>query len=114
MKKKLKEPFANILVYGIRSDNVISDKEIELFCLLMEQKFDMSRESSLDFLKKTHPTEKEIEKHIVKIDEFLEENPMEKMHVLEYLNHIIYSDGIEKNEYAIFEKLKHKFFPDVL
>ena len=114
MKNKLRESFATILVYGIKSDNVISDKEREYFCSLMEQKCDASRESSIDFLNRTHPTEEDIEKHIDKIDEFLKENPMEKMHVLECLNHIIYVDGVEKNEYAIFEKLKHKFFPKVV
>jgi len=114
MKNKLREPLATILVYGIRSDNVISDIEIELFCSLMKKEFDMSKEHSIEFLHNTHPTEEDVEKHIVKIDSLLEESPLEKMHVLEYLNHILYSDGIATNEYAIFEKLKYKFFPDVL
>ena len=112
MKQRLKDSFATLLVYAIRADDVISEKERVLFCELMEEHFDVEYAQSLKFLSETTPTKEDIDKHIEIINRFLKDNPMQKMRILAYLNHIIYTDGIELNEYKVFEKLKNKLFPD--
>jgi uncharacterized tellurite resistance protein B-like protein len=113
MKQRLRESFATLLVYGIKADNVISEKEKELFCKLMEENFDVEYPESVAFLANSNPTPEDIEKHTQIINEFSKNNPMQKMHILECLNHIIYSDGIELNEYTVFEKLKNCLFPNI-
>ena len=113
MKQQLKESFATLLVYGIKADSIISEQEKELFCSLMEEHFNMEYPESIYFLTNSNPNQEDIEKHIQIINDFTQDNPMQKMHILEYLNHIIYSDGIELNEYTVFEKLKNKLFPNV-
>jgi len=113
MKQQLKESFATLLVYGIKADNHISEKEKELFCSLMEEHCDIEYAESVAFLAQSNPTPEDIEKHTKIINEFSKNNPMQKMHILECLNHIIYSDGIEMNEYNVFERLKRELFPEV-
>ena len=113
MKERLRESFATLLVYGIKADNVISEREKEIFCSLMEEHCDVEYHESIEFLLNSNPTQEDIEKHTQIINDFLEDNPMQKMHILECLNHIIYSDGIASNEYNVFEKLRDRLFPNI-
>jgi len=113
MKEQLKDSFATLLIYGIKADDVISEQEKELFCTLMEEHCNIEYPESVEILKQTHPTEADIEKHTQIINDFSKNNPMQKMHILECLNHIIYSDGIENNEYKVFEKLRDELFPKI-
>jgi len=113
MKQQLRDSFATLLVYAIKADNIISEQEKELFCSLMEEHFDVEYLESVEFLANSNPTQEDINKHIQIINDFSEDNPMQKMRILEYLNHIIYSDGIEINEYSVFEQLKNRLFPNL-
>jgi len=114
MEQQLQASFATILIYGIYADNIVSKKETNLFCTLMHNNFNLSEQDSLDLLNDTHPTQKDMEYHVDKVNGLLENKPREKMHLLEYLNHIIYADGIKPVEYKVFEDLRRKLFPQTV
>jgi hypothetical protein len=57
-------------------------------------------------LKKIMESEYNLDEHIYIINQALCEDKLSKLHIIEHLNHMIYSDKITPNDYKLFEKLK--------
>jgi len=54
--------------------------------------------------------EYDLDTHIEIINDALCDDKLSKFHVLEQLNHVIYSDKINPHDYEIFEEIKNKLF----
>ena len=106
MEKKIKKSVATLLAHIIKIDHRDIKKETPLFCKLMEMDFDCSPEEAEAYLKETLQEEYDLDEHIAIINDALSDDKLSKMHILEQLNHIIYSDTITPNDYEEFEKIK--------
>jgi len=106
MEKKIKKSVAILLAHIIKIDNRDIEKESPLFCKFMEMDFDCDPEEAEDFLKQTMQEEYDLDEHLAIINDALCDDKLSKMHILEQLNHIIYSDTITPNDYEEFEKIK--------
>ena len=62
------------------------------------------------FLKQTLEEEYDLDEHIAIINDALCDDKLSKMHILEQLNHIIYSDTITPKDYEEFERIKEALF----
>jgi len=51
-----------------------------------------------------------LDEHIEIINQALHDDTISKFHILEQLNHMIYSDTISDEDYKIFEDIKNKLF----
>lgn len=114
MDLKIKKSVAILLAHIIKVDHRDVDKEIPLFCSLMGQNFECNKEEAAQFLKQAMYEEYDIDEHVQIISEALKDDKLSKMHILEQLNHIIYSDTITEVDYKIFESIKKKLFPDIV
>lgn len=106
MEKKIKKSVATLLAHIIKIDHRDIKKETPLFCKLMEMDFDCGPEEAEAYLKETLQEEYDLDEHIAIINDALSDDKLSKMHILEQLNHIIYSDTITPNDYEEFEKIK--------
>lgn len=111
MEKKIKKSVATLLAHIIKMDNRDIEKETPLFCELMEMDFGCGPEEAKAFLKQTLQEEYDLDEHIAIINEALRDDQLSKMHILEQLNHIIYSDKITPKDYEEFEKIKKALLP---
>ena len=110
MEKKIKESVAALLAHIIKVDNRDIEKETPLFCNIMGHDFDCCEAEARQFLTDFMGKEYDMDKHIAIIKEALRKDRISKYHLMEQLNHIIYSDKIEPEDYAFFEKVKREFF----
>jgi len=110
MEKKIKESVGTLLAHIIKVDNRDIEKEAPLFCKIMGQDFDCSTEEAKTFLYKMKDAEYDLDKHIEIINQALCDDKLSKYHLMEQLNHIIYSDEISEEDYKIFEDIKNKLF----
>ena len=110
MEKKIKKSVATLLAHIIKIDHRDIKKEAPLFCKLMEMDFGCDSEEAETFLIQTLEEEYDLDKHIAIINDALCDDKLSKMHILEQLNHIIYSDTITPNDYEEFEKIKQALF----
>ena len=110
MDKSIKESVATLLAHIIKVDKRDIEKEAPLFCELMGQDFDCSKEEAKAFLIDFMDREHDMDKHIQIIKDALCEDKISKFHLMEQLNHIIYSDRITPEDYKFFEKIKKEFF----
>lgn len=110
MEKKIKESVGTLLAHIIKVDNRDIEKEAPLFCEIMGKDFECSEEEAKDYLYKMMDEEYDLEKHIEIINQALCDDKLSKYHLLEQLNHIIYSDEISEEDYKIFEDIKNKLF----
>lgn len=110
MENKIKKSVATLLAHIIKIDDRDIEKETPLFCKLMEMDFGCSPEEAKTFLKETLQEEYDLDEHIAIINDALCDDKLSKMHILEQLNHIIYSDTITPNDYEEFEKIKKALF----
>jgi len=110
MEKKIKESVGTLLAHIIRVDKRDVEKEAPLFCKIMGQDFDCSEEEAKTFLYETMDKEYDLDQHIKIINQALCDDKLSKFHLLEQLNHIIYSDDISEEDYKIFEDIKNKLF----
>ncbi len=113
MYKDLKEPYAKVLSYVIKLDkDEISHQEASLFCELISENFSCNVDEAKEFLDSKMVSNEEFEEALETINKKLKSCPIEKMHLLEQINHIIYVDGIQDIEYKEgFEKVKKILFP---
>lgn len=114
MDKRIKRSVATLLAHIIKVDNRDVEKEIPLFCSLMGQNFECNKEEAAEFLKQAMHDDYDIDEHVEIINEALKDDKLSKMHILEQLNRIIYSDTITEVDYKIFEAIKKKLFPDIV
>ena len=110
METKIKKSVATLLAHIIKIDNRDIEKEAPLYCKLMEMDFDCDSEEAKAFLTQTLEEEYDLDEHIAIINDALCDDKLSKMHILEQLNHIIYSDTITPNDYKEFEKIKEALF----
>ena len=110
MQKKIKESVATLLAHIIKLDERDIEKEGPLFCDILGQDFECSEAESKAFLKEIMEKEYDLEQHIQIIKQALHEDRISKYHLMEQLNHIIYSDKITPEDYAFFERLKKELF----
>ena len=106
MENKIKKSVATLLAHIIKIDDRDIKKETPLFCKLMEMDFDCDPEEAETYLKETLQEEYDLDEHLSIINDALRDDRLSKMHILEQLNHIIYSDTITPNDYEEFEKIK--------
>jgi len=110
MENKLKESVGTLLAHIIKIDNRDVAKEAPLFCEIMGQNFDCSTEEAETFLHALMSKEYNLDEHIDIINDALCEDQLSKFHLLEQVNHIIYSDTISEEDYKIFEDIKERLF----
>ncbi len=110
MEKAIKESVGTLLAHIIKVDNRDVKKEAPLFCELMGQNFDCNPEEAETFLYAMMNKEYNLDDHIEVINDALCEDKLSKFHLLEQLNHIIYSDTIQAEDYTVFEDIKKRLF----
>ena len=110
MEKKIKRSVGTLLAHIIKVDNRDISKEAPLFCMLMGQNFDCSHDEAEAFLQTIMKTEYNLDEHVTIINQALREDKLSKLHILEQINHMIYSDKIAPDDYKVFEDIKNKLF----
>jgi len=110
MDKKIKESVGTLLAHIIKVDKRDIEKEAPLFCDIMGQNFDCDHEEAKDFLYSIMDKEYDLDVHVNIINQALHEDKLSKLHILEQLNHVIYSDTISPDDYKIFDDIKNKLF----
>lgn len=110
MDRKIKESVATLLAHIIKLDGRDLDKEAPLFCDILGQDFECSEDEGKALLENLMDKEYDLDHHIQVIKTALCEDKISKYHLMEQLNHIIYSDKITPDDYEFFEKLKQEFF----
>lgn len=110
MEQKIKRSVGTLLAHIIKVDHRDIQKEAALFCTLMGQDFDCSEDEAETFLHTLIDTEYDLDEHIAIINQALCDDKLSKVHILEQLNHMIYSDTIGADDYKIFEDIKNKLF----
>lgn len=111
MEKKIKKSVAILLAHIIKVDHRDVKKEAPLFCRLMREDFECDTSEAERFLTQTLNEPYVLEEHITFINEALGTDKINKMHILEQINHIIYSDTITSIDYDEFEKIKEALLP---
>jgi uncharacterized tellurite resistance protein B-like protein len=110
MQQKIKESVGTLLAHIIKVDKRDIEKEAPLFCEIMGQNFECSEKEAKAFLYDVMDKEYDLDKHVAIINQALCEDKLSKFHLLEQLNHMIYSDKISPQDYKIFENIKNKLF----
>jgi len=110
MKQKIKESVGTLLAHIIKVDKRDIEKEAPLFCEIMGQNFDCSDEEAKAFLYRRMEEEYDLDEHVEIIRHALLEDKISKLHLMEQLNHVIYSDTISSEDYKIFDDIKNKLF----
>jgi len=110
MENRLKESVGTLLAHIIKIDKRDVEKEAPLFCEIMGQNFDCYSDEAETFLYAMMNKEYDLDKDIGIINDALCDDKLSKFHLLEQLNHIIYSDTISEEDYKIFEDIKERLF----
>ncbi len=110
MQQQIKESVGTLLAHIIKVDKRDVEKEAPLFCDIMGQNFDCDPEEAKSFLHEVLDKEYDLDAHVSVINQALCEDKLSKLHILEQLNHVIYSDTISSEDYKIFEDIKNKLF----
>ncbi len=110
MEKKIKESVGTLLAHIIKVDHRDVEKEAPLFCEIMGENFECSEKEAKEFLHTMMNKEYNLDDHVAIINQALCEDRLSKFHLLEQLNHMIYSDKISPDDYKIFEDIKNKLF----
>ena len=113
MDQEIKRSVAILLAHIVKIDNRDVKKQIPIFCSLMGQSFVCNREEVAQFLRDIMLEEYDLDEHVDIICEALKGDNLSKMHILEQLNHMIYSDTITADDYKLFEEIKKKLFPNI-
>ena len=111
MEKKIKESVGTLLAHIIKIDKRDVEKEAPLFCDIMGQNFNCNPEEAKKFLYDIMEKDYDLDKHVEIISQALADDKLSKYHLLEQLNHMIYSDKISEEDYKVFEKIKERLFP---
>jgi len=112
MEIKIKKSVATLLAHIIKIDKRDLDKEAPLFCKLLGSDFGCDTVEAKDILKEAIAEDYNLDTHIDIINDALKDDKLSKMHILEQLNHMIYSDTIGSHDYDVFEKIKNKLFKE--
>ena len=110
METKLKNSVAILLAHIIKVDHRDIEKEAPLFCQLMGEDFDCDTDEAKGILERVIAEPYDLDTHIGIIAQALKDDRLSKYHLLEQINHMIYSDTIDPQDYEIFEKIKKRLF----
>ncbi|NOR55428.1 MAG: hypothetical protein GQ531_04410 [Sulfurovum sp.] len=110
MEQRLKESVGVLMAHIIKIDNRDIEKEMPIFCDIMGTNFNCSQEEAEEILHKTINKEYNLDEYLDTINVALCEDKISKFHLLEQLNHVIYSDTISPNDYKVFDEIKEKLF----
>ena len=110
MEKKIKESVGALLVYIIKVDDRDVEKMVPLFCEIMGQDFHCTTEEAKKILYDLMEKEYDLDRHIEIINQALCNDKLSRYHLLEQLNHMIYSGKISETDYKIFEEIKERLF----
>ena len=110
MEKKIKKSVAILLAHIIKIDNRDIEKEAPLFSRFMGMDFECTPKEAEALLRQTMQEEYDLDEHLAIINDALCGDKLGKMHILEQINHIIYSDTITPKDYKEFEKIKEALF----
>lgn len=110
MENRIKESVGALMAHIIKVDKRDVEKETAIFCDIMGKDFDCSKEEAKEILQIVMSKEYDLDTHINHINTALCQDKISKYHLLEQLNHVIYSDTISPNDYKIFEEIKVKLF----
>jgi len=108
MEQRIKESVGTLLAHIIKVDHREIEKEAPLFCAIMGENFDCSEEEARSFLEEIMQKEYDLDSHIEIVNQALCKDKISKYHLLEQINHIIYSDTISEADYKIFEDIKER------
>jgi len=106
---QLMESYAVVMCAVIKKDGKITEKEREKFFNFYRQEFKLE-DLDIEPLFKKGIKEKDIDKHIKKLKEISNSDSFVMMRFMQYLNDIIVSDGIEDEEYKVFERISKILF----
>ena len=106
---QLMESYAAVMCAVMKKDGKITEKEKEKFFNFYKQEF-MLDELGIEPLFKMGMKEEDINKHIKRIKEIAGSDSNNMMRFMQYLNETIISDGIEDEEYEIFEGIRKILF----
>ena len=112
MENKIKESVGTLLAHIIKVDNRNIESQAPLFCEIMGQNFDCNTEDTKTFLKEIIHKDYDLNEHIAVVNQALLDDKISKYHILENINHIIYSDTIKEADYELFEDIKKRLFPN--
>lgn len=112
MEKRIKTSVATLLAHIIKMDQRDIEKAAPLFCKLMGKDFGCDINEAKAFLHTImqEDYEYDLDEHLKIINDALCNDQLSKMHIMEQLNHIIYSDKITDKDYEEFEKIKNTLF----
>ncbi len=110
MQNKIKESVGTLLAHIIKVDHRDVEKSVPLFCDIMGQNFNCTHNEVRIFLYNVMEKEYDLETHIDIIKQALSDDSISKFHILEQLNHIIYSGKITPDDYKIFDNIKNRLF----
>lgn len=110
MEKTIKKSVAVILAHIIKMDNRDINKEAPIFCRIMNKNFECNPDEAHTFLTSAMEEDCNLDEHISIINDALCGDKLSKMHLMEELNHMIYSDTITDQDYEEFENIKEKLF----
>jgi len=110
MEDKIKKSVATLLAHIIKVGKRDIDKEAPMFCKLMGENFNCSDDEAKSFLVNIVDEDYDLDEHLDIINDALCNDRLSKMHILEQVNHIIYSDKITPRDYEEFEKIKNRLF----
>lgn len=110
MEKKIKQSVATLLAHIVKMDDRDVEKKAPLFCRIMSKNFDCNNDEADKFLQSAMNEDYDLDEHIKIINDALCGDKISKMHLMEELNHIIYSDKITDEDYEEFARIKEKLF----
>ncbi|MDD5406528.1 MAG: hypothetical protein PHE73_06290 [Sulfurovaceae bacterium] len=110
METKIKESVAVLLAHIIKKDKRSISKEAPLFCSILGANFECSQKEASSLLENALKSDYDLEEHLDIINQACCNDKLSKMHLLEQLNHIIYSDKITPQDYEEFEYIKNRLF----
>jgi len=111
MENRIKKSVGTLLAHIIKVDDRDVEKEVPLFCKIMGENFDCNPDEAKELLTTVLKEEYNLDEHIDTISIALEEDKLSRYHLMEQLNHIIFSDTITADDYQVFEKIKNRLFP---
>jgi len=104
--KILYASFAVVFYHVIDADGVKSLQEKEKFFNFFKNYFELEQDLVLELYNDVVELEGDLDKHLEILKEELQNFPSLKIKLMNELNSIILSDGIDDREYVVFEKVR--------
>ncbi len=105
--KALAEAFANVICAVIYKDSKVSSTEKEKFFAFFKEEFGLNETEIEPLLKENS---RNIQEDLTLVKEAFANNISQKAKFMQYLNGLIYADGVENGEYEVFEMIREELF----